>query len=220
MKRYITQGLVIGIIFLSICGFRLNSNYFSGTITCTYQSTDANGTVTWAINGEALCLDYNLQYNEGQKYNYKVLVRPTAGEGHIIQPPLNGQTDGTSNVMNYKPRTLSPSEWEAEKSKYKAHFTGQTQTIAGYECQEYLLTHSEGQIQAWLAKDVAFNYRTYAPYLRDAAFFPVATQLPQGFPFMLKATDKTGKITHAHSVTKVDPQVPAAQLFHLPVVKH
>ncbi|MGB5977121.1 MAG: DUF4412 domain-containing protein, partial [Cyclobacteriaceae bacterium] len=50
---------------------------------------------------------------------------------------------------------------DMDMPEFDVQKTGNSKTIAGYDCEEYLFTSEDGKMHAWFAPDVPFDYQDY-----------------------------------------------------------
>lgn len=107
--------------------------------------------------------------------------------------------DGTQGFKMRQP-VFEDTALEPDDTDVKITDLGNTRTIDGYKCREYLIEHEEGTSNAWLTKDLDID-----PTIMARAFATQARQAKQkntmnfqkmeGFPIEVTTVSKNGKDT-------------------------
>lgn len=111
--------------------------------------------------------------------------------------------DGTQGFKMRQP-VIEDTELAAEEATFKVTDLGNTRTIDGYKCREYLIEHEEGTTNIWLTKDLDIDptvmARALAAQAKQARQKNTMTfQKMEGFPIEATTVSKNGKdTTFAH----------------------
>jgi hypothetical protein len=126
--------------------------------------------------------------------------------------------------LSLKDKTTKKEQPQAERSKSNVKKTGRTQTILGYECEEWLAedgnevttmwgTTKLGNIYQGIVKAMggmggpgsADNMPDWQKEIMDKNFFPLKVEVK-----------KNGKTTSSQEITKVEPKALPASMFEPP----
>jgi len=117
--------------------------------------------------------------------------------------------DGTAQVMSMgfmNMMGMGSDDAESENEQPDINKTGNTKTMHGYTCHEYIIKSDGVDMIAWFAPDVNFNYQDYlkgfAKMFAGAKNNP-GTLLNQGFGYVMEmeATNENGELTTMKVIT-------------------
>jgi hypothetical protein len=171
---------------------------FEGTITLRISATRGGGDMRYSIKGDRLRIDLNA--STGGMYiiadnGATKMVMPA--QRIYLEPPL--------------PKVSDQAAAKAKKTSAKA--TGRKETIAGYQCEHYLITGDDGQYDACFSKQLGHFMAPMNPMMGGAGSGDVLGELgDSGFP--LKVQKVGGETTL--EVMKIEKKVLGEEMFAIP----
>ncbi|MFA0963391.1 DUF4412 domain-containing protein [Roseivirga sp. BDSF3-8] len=101
-------------------------------------------------------------------------------------------------------------DYQMEDADISVGKTGNTKTIAGYNCEEYIITTDEGKTHAWFTSEVNFDYDDYLNgftnmFGKKKETNPMLqlTGMSRGYVMEMTAFDKKGEKTTKMVVTDI-----------------
>jgi hypothetical protein len=171
---------------------------FEGTITMRISSTRGGGDMRYSIKGDRLRID--LDAATGGMYiiadsGLAKMVMPA--QRIYLEPPM--------------PKVSDQAAAKAKQTSMKA--TGRKETIAGYQCEHYLITAEDGQYDACFSKQLGKFMAPMNPMMGSAKRGDVLGELgDSGFP--LKVQKVKGET--ALEVTRIEKKVLSEDMFRIP----
>ena len=171
---------------------------FEGTITMRISSTRGGGDMQYSIKGDRLRIDLNAATGGMYIITDSGVAKMVMPAQHMyLEPPM--------------PKVNDAAAGKAKKASIKA--TGKKETIAGYQCEHYLITAEDGQYDACFSNQLGKFMAPMNPMMSSAKRGDVLSELGgSGFP--LKVQKVNGETVL--EVTKVDKKALSEEMFSIP----
>jgi hypothetical protein len=148
--------------------------HFKGRLTYQIQSEEEKDAleVTYLFpEAEENVLGFKTTDSEGQYFIWDldrdVIVMYTVDE------------EGNKNILKLPNMVNEQLQTQEDSEEYTIEASGRTKTILGYSCAEYIMTGSDIESHAWIAKDFPFNVTDFSALMAQQAQNPSFQTLQQ-----------------------------------------
>lgn len=171
---------------------------FEGTITMRISSTRGGGDMRYSIKGDRLRID----------------LSATTGGMYIIADSGLVKMAMPAQRIYLAPNLPKPGDQAAAKAKKTPMKpTGKKETIAGYQCEHYLVTAEDGQYDACISRQLGKFMAPMNPMMGAGKPGDVLSELgDDGFPLRVRKV----KGETALEVTKVEKKALSDAMFTIP----
>ena len=164
---------------------------FQGKVYTSYHSSKSNenGTIIYSIKGDKTLMEISNNNNKSIILNQK---------GHLYM------------IGNKEAETYN-------KAPHK-NWTNEDKSIAGTPCQYAVLKSSYGQLEVWVASQIAFDLSLYRSLFQTMGFSEKEiTDKITGFPLIMRISDAAGNIVYIQQTDEVKQLTLAENLFEVPM---
>ena len=188
---------------------------FSQAIEMHLESYDANrkkvsdGDFITLLNKDLKSMAYLATSGEMAEKSKGIFIIDVVNKATIIlSEDGNNKTGivfGLDSLANAANSAIDDTGIEDTPEYYAAHpnvrKTGKTKTIAGYKCEQYILTDEDSEAEVWLTRDLKMN--TYDFFSTVFKVEMAATGMGWGYLMESTTKEKTGEKSFMQ-VTKID----------------
>lgn len=194
-----------------------DSYSFSQLIEMHVESYDGDGKLMsdgnfiTLLNKDMKTMAYQATSGEMAEKSMGIFIVDTNNKATIIlseaENKKTGVVFGLDSLASASKAGIEDAGLEDTPEYYAAHpnikKTGKTKKIAGYTCEQYLLTDEDSEGEAWLTRDLKMN--TYDFFSSVFKIEMAATGMGWGYLMESTNVDKTTGEKSIMKVTKIDP---------------
>ena len=194
----------------------ISDNYhFNQTIEMHLETYDADGKkisdgdFVTLLNKDSKSMAYQATSGEMAEKSQGIFIVDLVNKATIIlNEDGNNKTGivfGLDSLASVAKSGIKDTEIEDTPEYYAAHpnirKTGKTKSIAGYKCEQYIMTDEDSEAEVWLTRDLKMN--TYDFFSTVFKVEMAATGMGWGYLMESTTKEKTGEKSFMQ-VTKID----------------